>query len=103
MCEPCRGAFRTKVSLMCLPGLCADPVKRKGVVADKVRREEPQLLVAASLDQTLRCSVSLQMIEVIFQLAEFALKKCPEQGKIQVLEQHFHVSHTLDIEAAHSF
>lgn len=46
-------------------GLCADPVKRKGVVADK-------------------------MIEIIFQLAEFALKKCPEQGKVQVLEQHFH-------------
>lgn len=32
------------------------------------------------------------MVEMIFQFADFALKKCPEQGKIQVLEQHFHVS-----------
>uniref|UniRef100_H2S9W1 VPS8 subunit of CORVET complex n=1 Tax=Takifugu rubripes TaxID=31033 RepID=H2S9W1_TAKRU len=47
-------------------GLFGDPVKRKGVVADK-------------------------MVEMIFQFADFALKKCPEQGKIQVLEQHFHV------------
>uniref|UniRef100_A0A674NUU6 VPS8 subunit of CORVET complex n=1 Tax=Takifugu rubripes TaxID=31033 RepID=A0A674NUU6_TAKRU len=46
-------------------GLFGDPVKRKGVVADK-------------------------MVEMIFQFADFALKKCPEQGKIQVLEQHFH-------------
>lgn len=34
----------------------------------------------------------VQMVEMIFQFADFALKKCPEQGKIQVLEQHFHVS-----------
>lgn len=33
-----------------------------------------------------------QMVEMIFQFADFALKKCPEQGKIQVLEQHFQVS-----------
>lgn len=32
------------------------------------------------------------MVEMIFQFADFALKKCPEQGKIQVLDQHFHVS-----------
>uniref|UniRef100_A0A8C4I8E3 RING-type domain-containing protein n=1 Tax=Dicentrarchus labrax TaxID=13489 RepID=A0A8C4I8E3_DICLA len=30
------------------------------------------------------------MVEVIFQFAEHALKKCPEHGKIQVMEQHFH-------------
>lgn len=46
-------------------GLCGDPVKRKGVVADK-------------------------MVEILFQFTEHALKKCPEQGKIQVMEQHFH-------------
>ncbi|XP_051278670.1 vacuolar protein sorting-associated protein 8 homolog isoform X2 [Dicentrarchus labrax] len=46
-------------------GLFGDPVKRKGVVGDK-------------------------MVEVIFQFAEHALKKCPEHGKIQVMEQHFH-------------
>nr|XP_046257105.1 vacuolar protein sorting-associated protein 8 homolog isoform X3 [Scatophagus argus] len=46
-------------------GLFGDPVKRKGVVADK-------------------------MVEIIFQFTEYALKKCPEQGKIQVMEQHFH-------------
>ncbi|XP_068183630.1 vacuolar protein sorting-associated protein 8 homolog isoform X2 [Antennarius striatus] len=46
-------------------GLFGDPAKRKRVVADK-------------------------MVEIIFQFAEFALKKCPEQGKIQVMEQHFH-------------
>uniref|UniRef100_A0A667YPB0 VPS8 subunit of CORVET complex n=1 Tax=Myripristis murdjan TaxID=586833 RepID=A0A667YPB0_9TELE len=45
-------------------GLFGDPVKRKGVVADK-------------------------MVEILFQFAERSLKKCPEQGKIQVLEQHF--------------
>ncbi|KAM8739114.1 vacuolar protein sorting-associated protein 8 homolog [Acanthopagrus schlegelii] len=46
-------------------GLFGDPVKRKGVVSDK-------------------------MVEIIFQFTEHALKKCPEQGKIQVMEQHFH-------------
>ncbi|XP_044068934.1 vacuolar protein sorting-associated protein 8 homolog isoform X3 [Siniperca chuatsi] len=45
-------------------GLFGDPVKRKGVVGDK-------------------------MVEILFQFAEHALKKCPEQGKIQVMEQHF--------------
>ncbi|KAF0027657.1 hypothetical protein F2P81_020398 [Scophthalmus maximus] len=47
-------------------GLFGDPLKRKGVVADK-------------------------MVEVLCQFAEHALKKCPEQGKIQVMEQHFHL------------
>ncbi|XP_037637793.1 vacuolar protein sorting-associated protein 8 homolog isoform X2 [Sebastes umbrosus] len=46
-------------------GLAGDPVKKKGVVGDK-------------------------MVEILFQFAEHALKKCPEQGKIQVMEQHFH-------------
>lgn len=32
------------------------------------------------------------MVEMILQFADFALKRCPEQGKIQVMEQHFHVS-----------
>ncbi|KAM7408077.1 hypothetical protein PAMA_001975 [Pampus argenteus] len=46
-------------------GLFGDPVKRKGVVGDK-------------------------MVEILLQFAEHALRKCPEQGKIQVMEQHFH-------------
>ncbi|XP_034754427.1 vacuolar protein sorting-associated protein 8 homolog, partial [Etheostoma cragini] len=46
-------------------GLFGEPAKRKGVVSDK-------------------------MVEILFQFAEHALKKCPEQGKIQVMEQHFH-------------
>lgn len=33
----------------------------------------------------------VQMVEILFQFAEYALKKCPEHGKIQVMEQHFHV------------
>ncbi|XP_035390736.1 vacuolar protein sorting-associated protein 8 homolog isoform X2 [Electrophorus electricus] len=45
-------------------GLFGDPLKRKAVVADK-------------------------MVEILFQYVERSLKKCPEQGKIQVLEQHF--------------
>ncbi|KAJ8352337.1 hypothetical protein SKAU_G00238130 [Synaphobranchus kaupii] len=45
-------------------GLFGDPAKRKGVVADK-------------------------MVEILFQYADRSLKKCPEQGKIQVMEQHF--------------
>ncbi|XP_062286275.1 vacuolar protein sorting-associated protein 8 homolog [Scomber scombrus] len=46
-------------------GLFGDPVKRKGVIGDK-------------------------MVEILLHFAENALKKCPEQGKIQVMEQHFH-------------
>ncbi|KAG7512101.1 vacuolar sorting-associated 8-like isoform X1 [Solea senegalensis] len=46
-------------------GLFGDPVKRKGVIADK-------------------------MVEILCQFTEHALKKCPEHGKIQVMEQHFH-------------
>ncbi|KAM9365398.1 vacuolar protein sorting-associated protein 8 homolog isoform 2-T2 [Pholidichthys leucotaenia] len=45
-------------------GLYGDPLKRKGVISDK-------------------------MVEVLFQFAAHALTKCPEQGKIQVMEQHF--------------
>ncbi|XP_036401275.1 LOW QUALITY PROTEIN: vacuolar protein sorting-associated protein 8 homolog [Megalops cyprinoides] len=45
-------------------GLYGDPAKRKGVVADK-------------------------MVEILFQYVDRSLKKCPEQGKIQVMEQHF--------------
>uniref|UniRef100_A0A8C5EST2 RING-type domain-containing protein n=1 Tax=Gouania willdenowi TaxID=441366 RepID=A0A8C5EST2_GOUWI len=45
-------------------GLFGDPLKRKAVVSDK-------------------------MLEILFQFAEHTLKKCPEQGKIQVMEQHF--------------
>ncbi|XP_039610993.1 vacuolar protein sorting-associated protein 8 homolog [Polypterus senegalus] len=45
-------------------GLFGDPNKRKGVVADK-------------------------MVEILLQYADRSLKKCPEQGKIQVMEQHF--------------
>ncbi|XP_069471841.1 vacuolar protein sorting-associated protein 8 homolog isoform X2 [Ambystoma mexicanum] len=45
-------------------GLSTDLIKRKSVVGD-------------------------QMVEILFQFADRALKKCPEQGKIQVMEQHF--------------
>uniref|UniRef100_A0A8K9X822 VPS8 subunit of CORVET complex n=1 Tax=Oncorhynchus mykiss TaxID=8022 RepID=A0A8K9X822_ONCMY len=45
-------------------GLFGDPAKRKGVVADK-------------------------MIEILFQYVERSVKKCPEHGKIQIMEQHF--------------
>ncbi|XP_062867008.1 vacuolar protein sorting-associated protein 8 homolog isoform X2 [Trichomycterus rosablanca] len=45
-------------------GLLGDPAKRKGVLADKI-------------------------VEILFQYVERSLKKCPEQGKIQLLEQHF--------------
>ncbi|KAJ0005293.1 hypothetical protein NQD34_011507 [Periophthalmus magnuspinnatus] len=46
-------------------GLCGDPVKRRGVVGDK-------------------------MVEILLLFTEHSLKKCPDQGKIQVMEQHFH-------------
>ncbi|GCB73005.1 hypothetical protein scyTo_0002298 [Scyliorhinus torazame] len=45
-------------------GLFGDQSKRKGVVADR-------------------------MAEILLQYADRALKKCPEQGKLQVMEQHF--------------
>ncbi|XP_032880478.1 vacuolar protein sorting-associated protein 8 homolog isoform X4 [Amblyraja radiata] len=45
-------------------GLFGDQSKRKGVVADR-------------------------MVEILLQYVDRALKKCPEQGKIQVMEQHF--------------
>uniref|UniRef100_A0A8C6KZS4 VPS8 subunit of CORVET complex n=1 Tax=Nothobranchius furzeri TaxID=105023 RepID=A0A8C6KZS4_NOTFU len=45
-------------------GLPGDPKKRKEAVSDK-------------------------MAEILLQFAEYALKKCPEQGKIQVMGQHF--------------
>lgn len=45
-------------------GLSGDVSKRKAVVADR-------------------------MVEILFHYADRALKKCPEQGKIQVMEQHF--------------
>uniref|UniRef100_A0A9J8AND0 VPS8 subunit of CORVET complex n=1 Tax=Cyprinus carpio carpio TaxID=630221 RepID=A0A9J8AND0_CYPCA len=45
-------------------GLFAEPAKRKGVVAEK-------------------------MVEILLQYVDRSLKKCPEQGKIQVMEQHF--------------
>nr|XP_015214627.1 PREDICTED: vacuolar protein sorting-associated protein 8 homolog [Lepisosteus oculatus] len=45
-------------------GLYGDPSKKKGVVADK-------------------------MVEILLLYADRSLKKCPEQGKIQVMEQHF--------------
>ncbi|KAH0512579.1 Vacuolar protein sorting-associated protein 8-like protein [Microtus ochrogaster] len=45
-------------------GLSGDVSKRKAVVADR-------------------------MVEILFHYADRALKKCPDQGKIQVMEQHF--------------
>uniref|UniRef100_A0A8C0CW83 Vacuolar protein sorting-associated protein 8 homolog n=1 Tax=Balaenoptera musculus TaxID=9771 RepID=A0A8C0CW83_BALMU len=47
-------------------GLSGDASKRKAVVADR-------------------------MVEILFHYADRALKKCPDQGKIQVMEQHFQV------------
>ncbi|XP_058151470.1 vacuolar protein sorting-associated protein 8 homolog isoform X2 [Dasypus novemcinctus] len=45
-------------------GLSGDASKRKAVVADR-------------------------MVEILFHYADRALRKCPDQGKIQVMEQHF--------------
>ncbi|XP_060028078.1 vacuolar protein sorting-associated protein 8 homolog isoform X2 [Erinaceus europaeus] len=45
-------------------GLSGEASKRKAVVADR-------------------------MVEILFHCADRALKKCPEQGKMQVMEQHF--------------
>uniref|UniRef100_A0A2K5BXP7 Vacuolar protein sorting-associated protein 8 homolog n=1 Tax=Aotus nancymaae TaxID=37293 RepID=A0A2K5BXP7_AOTNA len=45
-------------------GLSGDVSKRKAIVADR-------------------------MVEILFHYADRALKKCPDQGKIQVMEQHF--------------
>lgn len=39
--------------------------------------------------------VSSQMVEILFQFVDRSLKKCPEQGKIQLLEQHFQVDEPL--------
>lgn len=35
--------------------------------------------------------LSSQMVEMLLQYVDRSLKKCPEQGKIQVMEQHFQV------------
>lgn len=77
-----------------IPGLLGDPVKRKAVVADKVRTEKDikSILSLEGVILNLYHSLCVQMVEIIFQLAEHALKRCPEQGKIHVMEQHFHVS-----------
>lgn len=45
-------------------GLSGDASKRKAIVADR-------------------------MVEILLHYADRALKKCPDQGKIQVMEQHF--------------
>ncbi|XP_047207284.1 vacuolar protein sorting-associated protein 8 homolog isoform X2 [Girardinichthys multiradiatus] len=45
-------------------GLHGDSQRRKAVISDK-------------------------MVEILLQFTEYALKKCPEQGKLQVMEQHF--------------
>ncbi|XP_042192030.1 vacuolar protein sorting-associated protein 8 homolog isoform X2 [Callorhinchus milii] len=45
-------------------GLFGDQSKRQGVIADR-------------------------MVEILIQFADRALRKCPDQGKIQVMEQHF--------------
>lgn len=33
------------------------------------------------------------MVEILIHCADRTMKKCPEQGKIQVMEQHFQVSY----------
>ncbi|KAM4024492.1 vacuolar protein sorting-associated protein 8 homolog isoform 3-T3 [Anomaloglossus baeobatrachus] len=45
-------------------GLSGDPKKRRSVVADKI-------------------------VEILLQYTDKALRKCPEHGKIQIMEQHF--------------
>ncbi|XP_043991714.1 vacuolar protein sorting-associated protein 8 homolog isoform X1 [Gambusia affinis] len=45
-------------------GLHGDSQKRKAVISDK-------------------------MVEILLHFTEYAVKKCPEQGKLQVMEQHF--------------
>uniref|UniRef100_A0A8C6DD46 Vacuolar protein sorting-associated protein 8 homolog n=1 Tax=Moschus moschiferus TaxID=68415 RepID=A0A8C6DD46_MOSMO len=47
-------------------GLSGDASKRKAIVADR-------------------------MVEILLHYADRALKKCPDQGKIQVMEQHFQI------------
>lgn len=37
------------------------------------------------------------MVEILLQYVDRALKKCPEQGKIQVMEQHFQASQQLKL------
>ncbi|XP_015252374.1 PREDICTED: vacuolar protein sorting-associated protein 8 homolog [Cyprinodon variegatus] len=39
--------------------------------------------------QKRKAAISDKMVELLLQFAEFALKKCPDQGKVQVMEQHF--------------
>lgn len=34
------------------------------------------------------------MVEILLHYADRTLKKCPDQGKIQVMEQHFQVWHS---------
>lgn len=41
--------------------------------------------------------VSSQMVEILFQYVDRSLKKCPEQGKIQLLEQHFQVDEAMKV------
>lgn len=75
-----------------MTGLFGEPVKRKGVVADKVGKEKYQLWIEYFSQMFLIFIFLRQMVEMIFQFADFALKKCQE-GKFQGMEQHFHVSH----------
>lgn len=35
--------------------------------------------------------ILMQMVEILLHYADRTLKKCPDQGKIQVMEQHFQV------------
>lgn len=35
--------------------------------------------------------IVIQMVEILLHYTDRALKKCPDQGKIQVMEQHFQV------------
>ncbi|XP_077469477.1 vacuolar protein sorting-associated protein 8 homolog isoform X4 [Stigmatopora argus] len=46
-------------------GLCGNPLKRKEIVVDK-------------------------MLEILLQFTDHAMRKCPKQGRIQVMEQSFH-------------
>ncbi|KAM4730367.1 vacuolar protein sorting-associated protein 8 homolog isoform 2-T2 [Anableps anableps] len=39
--------------------------------------------------QKRKAVISGKMVEILLQFTEYALKKCPEQGKLQVMEQHF--------------
>lgn len=89
--------FRQHYLYVFVQGLHGDSQKRKAVISDKVKGVFFCLfngcitLLDVSLVSNLKKTFCSQMVEILLQFAECALKKCPEHGKIQVMEQHFQV------------